>query len=83
MTRNRRSAKTAGTRFETAIAQYLAEQLDDDRIERRRLGGRFDRGDIAGLRHHGQRLVIEAKSRRITVVDRRGPLGTNPKSQPA
>ena len=61
MTRNRKSAKTAGTRFETAIATYLAEQLDDDRIERRRLSGRFDRGDIAGLRHHGQRLVIEAK----------------------
>ena len=61
MTRNRKSAKTAGTRFETAIAQYLAEQLEDDRIERRRLGGRFDRGDIAGLRHHGQRLVIEVK----------------------
>ena len=61
MTRNRKSAKTAGTRFETAIAQYLAEQLEDDRIERRRLGGRFDRGDITGLRHHGQRLVIEVK----------------------
>ena len=27
-----------------------------------------------------ERLVIEAKSRRITVVDRRGPLGTSPKS---
>ena len=61
MTRNRKSAKTAGTRFETAIATYLAEQLDDDRIERRRLSGRFDRGDIAGLRHHGQRLVVEVK----------------------
>ena len=61
MTRNRQSAKTAGTRFETAIATYLAEQLDDDRIERRRLSGRLDRGDITGLRHHGQRLVIEVK----------------------
>ena len=61
MTRNRRSAKTAGTRFETAIAQYLRDQIGDDRIERRRLSGRLDRGDIAGLRHHGQRLVIEAK----------------------
>ena len=61
MTRNRKSAKTAGTRFETAIATYLATELDDDRIERRRLGGRFDRGDIAGIRHHGQRLVIEVK----------------------
>ena len=29
-----------------------------------------------------ERLVIEAKSRRITVVDRRGPLGTNPKVLP-
>jgi len=28
-----------------------------------------------------ERLVIEAKSRRITVVDRRGPLGTCPKTQ--
>ena len=61
MTRNRQSAKAAGTRFETAIATYLATELDDDRIERRRLRGRFDRGDIAGLRHHGQRLVLECK----------------------
>ena len=61
MTRNRQSAKAAGTRFETAIATYLAEQLDDDRIERRRLTGAKDRGDIAGLRHHGQRLVLECK----------------------
>ncbi|MXO71822.1 DUF2493 domain-containing protein [Alteraurantiacibacter buctensis] len=30
-----------------------------------------------------ERLVIEAKARRITVVDRRGPLGTCPKSTPA
>ena len=29
-----------------------------------------------------ERLVIEAKSRRVTVVDRRGPLGTNPKAPP-
>jgi hypothetical protein len=27
-----------------------------------------------------ERLVIEAKARRITVVDRRGPLGTCPRS---
>lgn len=27
-----------------------------------------------------ERLVIEAKTRRITVVDRRGPLGTSPKA---
>ena len=29
-----------------------------------------------------ERLVIEAKTRRITVVDRRGPLGTSPKAVP-
>jgi hypothetical protein len=27
-----------------------------------------------------ERLVIDAKARRVTVVDRRGPLGTNPKA---
>ena len=27
-----------------------------------------------------ERLVIDAKAKRITVVDRRGPLGTNPKA---
>jgi len=27
-----------------------------------------------------ERLVIEAKARRVTVVDRRGPLGTCPKA---
>ena len=69
MTRNRQSAKAAGTRFETAIATYLATELDDDRIERRRLAGSKDRGDIAGLRHHGQRLVLECKDHggRLTV----------------
>jgi hypothetical protein len=29
-----------------------------------------------------ERLVIDAKARRITVVDRRGPLGTSPKAAP-
>ncbi len=29
-----------------------------------------------------ERLVIDAKTRRITVVDRRGPLGTRPKAEP-
>ena len=69
MTRNRQSAKQAGTRFETSIATFLATELDDDRIERRRLAGSKDRGDIAGLRHHGQRLVLECKDHggRLTV----------------
>lgn len=61
MTRSRRSAKQAGTRFETAIAAALANALDDDRIERRSRNGSRDRGDIAGVRIHGQRVVLEVK----------------------
>lgn len=61
MTRSRASAKAAGTRFETAIARALAEHLDDDRIERRAKSGSRDRGDVGGVRVHGQRVVIEAK----------------------
>ena len=61
MTRNRASAKKAGTAMETLVAAYLAAHVDD-RIERRRLGGSEDRGDISGLRHMGERVVIECKS---------------------
>lgn len=61
MTRNRASAKAAGTRTERAIADYLAQQLNDDRIDRRAKTGNKDRGDIAGLRHQGHRIVIEVK----------------------
>lgn len=61
MPRSRSSAKAAGTRAETAVARYLAAALDDDRIERRARTGGKDRGDIGGVRVHGQRLVIEVK----------------------
>lgn len=61
MARNRKSAKGAGTWFESLVAAYLAETLDDDRIERRRQAGAKDRGDIASVRHLGQRVVIECK----------------------
>lgn len=61
MTRSRASAKSAGTAMETAIARYLATHVDD-RIERRRLSGAKDRGDLSGVRTiHGGRVVIEAK----------------------
>jgi len=61
MTRNRASAKKAGSRFETLVATYLAEALSDDRIERRARTGAKDRGDIAGVRHMGARVVVECK----------------------
>lgn len=62
MTRTHRSARQAGTAFESLIARYLAEAVGDDRIERRAKSGAKDRGDIGGVRVHGQRLVIECKN---------------------
>jgi len=62
VTRSRASAKKAGTAFETAIARALSVALDDDRIERRARNGSKDRGDISGVRIHGQRLVLECKN---------------------
>ena len=46
--------------METLVADYLAKHIDD-RIERRAKNGSKDRGDIGGLRHMGQRVVIEVK----------------------
>lgn len=61
MTRSRASAKAAGTRFESLIAQALADFVDP-RIERRVQHGRWDRGDIAGLGDsNGNRIVVECK----------------------
>lgn len=61
MTRNRASAKAAGTWLETVTAAYLAENYDE-RIERRAKNGSKDRGDIAAARVNGHRLVIECKN---------------------
>jgi hypothetical protein len=62
MPRTRESAKAAGRTFERQIADYLARQFDDDRIDRRVKTGSKDRGDIGGLRVHGKRLVVECKN---------------------
>ena len=61
MARTRASAKQAGSRFERETADYLAEHVDD-RIDRRVKTGALDKGDIAGLRVHGQRVVLECKN---------------------
>lgn len=59
--RTRQTAKQAGSRFETLIANALNQHVDD-RIERRRQTGAKDQGDIAGVRTHtGHRVVIECK----------------------
>lgn len=59
--RSRRSAKAAGSSFERLVADYLAAVVDD-RIDRRVKTGAKDKGDIAGVRVHGRRVVIEAKN---------------------
>jgi hypothetical protein len=60
--RNRKSAKSAGARFERAQADWLATRLMDDRIDRRVKRGNQDRGDIGGVRTcRGDRVVIELK----------------------
>lgn len=61
MARNRKSAKAAGSRFEREIADTLATHVDD-RIDRRVKTGAKDRGDIGGVRLHGQRIVLECKN---------------------
>ena len=61
MSRTRRSAKQAGSRFERQIADHLNKHVDD-RIDRRVTTGSKDRGDIAGLRYRGERIVIECKN---------------------
>lgn len=60
MKRSRASAKSAGTRFETDVATYLRAHIDDG-IERRRLSGSQDRGDLSGWKYAGQRIVAELK----------------------
>lgn len=50
-----------GSTFERLVADFLATHVDD-RIDRRVKNGAKDRGDIAGLRHLGQRIVLECKN---------------------
>lgn len=61
-TRNRRSAKKAGATFETAVCDYLRWALDDPRIQRLRLHGAKDLGDIGNVYWHGELITIECKN---------------------
>jgi hypothetical protein len=56
-----------GATFERMIADYLAKWVDD-RIDRRVKTGAKDRGDIAGLRHMGHRIVLECKNTAKTLL---------------
>lgn len=54
--------KSKGTKFESSIVGYLQWRFGTRDIERRALNGARDTGDIAGVKVHGKRLVIEAKN---------------------
>lgn len=61
-------SKRKGSAFEGQVARYLAQALDDDSIERRTLGGVNDRGDIAGVKINGKRVVVECKAEKALRV---------------
>lgn len=64
------AASRKGASFERLIADSLATELDDDRIDRRVKHGVNDRGDIAGLRVHGHKVVVECKNqKRLTLAE--------------
>lgn len=59
--RTNASARSAGQKFERAIADCLARHIDD-RIDIRPKNGAKDRGDIGGWRFAGLRIVAELKN---------------------
>ena len=62
MTRSRKTAREAGTKFERLIADWLKVRLNNDNIDRRTRNGRLDRGDIGQVRAAlGGRVVLELK----------------------
>lgn len=62
-TRSPAASRKAGAAFERLVADYLQQHVDD-RIDRRVKTGGRDKGDIGGVRHMGQRVVIECKNHR-------------------
>jgi hypothetical protein len=64
MTRSNKSARAAGSSFETQITGCLQKYLPHGEfIERRVTNGAKDRGDIGGVRTaRGERVVVECKN---------------------
>lgn len=60
MSRSRKTAKDAGTRFERLVADYLAGRLGAD-IDRQVKTGSRDTGDIRGVSMAGRGIAIECK----------------------
>ena len=51
-----------GPLFEKQVVEYLRTAFGDA-IERRVMGGKNDRGDVAGVYFHGRPFVVEVKNR--------------------
>lgn len=51
-----------GPLFEKMIVEDLRKTFGKGLIERRVMGGKNDRGDVAGVFFHGREFVIEAKN---------------------
>jgi hypothetical protein len=62
MTRSHRTARQAGTSFETWLVEYWREAFGTRAIERRARKGARDEGDIAGLNSHAGPICVEAKN---------------------
>ena len=61
MSRTRKSAKDAGAAFERLVADYLAERLGSDAIDRQVKSGAKDLGDVRGVTLAGLPVVVECK----------------------
>lgn len=57
-----------GASFERLVADYLAGALDDDGVDRQVKTGRADKGDIRGVKVHGQRVAVECKNTTRTAL---------------
>lgn len=63
MTRNRQSAKKAGTWLESLARDYLIQHLGDERIDRTPKHGGKDIGDVGGVyTRDGRKVAIECKN---------------------
>jgi hypothetical protein len=56
------SARSAGSRFERQVADYLSKVLGDSDIDRQIKMGRKDVGDVRGVYFRGSRVVVECKN---------------------
>ncbi|WP_099021234.1 hypothetical protein [Mycolicibacterium palauense] len=61
MARKPKSARQAGSAFESLIAKGLREALGDPNIQRAPRWGAKDKGDIVNVRIDGHDLVIQTK----------------------